>query len=116
MHKQGFFLFNYIDNWIGCDEPWVADKAFVFWKQLLVDLGLTVSIEKLYEPQTMVPCLGININIATGELTKPREKLSDIISTVKLWLGKFNSTKRALQSLVGKVIYKSYTYTTQASA
>ena len=91
MHKQGFYLFNYIDDLVGCDEPSVADKAFVFLKKRLVDLNLTISIEKLYEPQTMVPCLGINVNIATGELTIPREKFSDIATFQLLSSGRVNS-------------------------
>ena len=77
MHKQRFHLCNYIYDLIGCDEPSVANKAFVFLKQLLIDFGLTITIEKLYEPQVMVPCLGINST--TGELVIAPVKLQDII-------------------------------------
>ena len=34
MHNKGYFLTNYIDNLIGCDEPEIAFKAFQFLKNL----------------------------------------------------------------------------------
>lgn len=35
MHKNGFFITNYIDNLIGCDVPVVALKAFKFRESLV---------------------------------------------------------------------------------
>ena len=36
MHNKGYFLTNYIDNLIGCDEPETAIKAFQFLKNLII--------------------------------------------------------------------------------
>ena len=63
MHKEGCFITNYIDDFIGCDKPQVAIAAFLFLKKLIVDLGLVISESKLFEPQKCIPCLWINVNI-----------------------------------------------------
>ena len=50
MHNQGYFLTNYIDDLIGCDEPETAIQVFQFFKDLIIKLGLVISENKLYEP------------------------------------------------------------------
>ena len=75
MHNKGFFLTNYIDDLIGCDEPETAIKALQFLKNLIIKLGLVNSENKLYEPQKFIPCLGINVNIETGIISIPEEKV-----------------------------------------
>ena len=63
---KGVFLFNYIYDLISWDEPSIAARA-------LTELGLTISIERFYEPQVMVSCfMGIYVKIATGKITIPR--------------------------------------------
>ena len=71
MHKEGYFITNYIDDLIGCDKPQVAIAAFLFLKKLIVDLGLVISESKLFEPQKCIPCLGINVDINTGIISIP---------------------------------------------
>ena len=48
MHKNGYFLTNYIGNFIGCDKPKVAVKAFAILQNLISELGLVIS-DKLAE-------------------------------------------------------------------
>ena len=43
MHDKGYFLTNYIDDLIGCDEPEIALKSFQFLKNLIIKLGLVIS-------------------------------------------------------------------------
>ena len=80
MHNKGYFLTNYIDDLIGCDKPETAFKAFQFLKSLIITLGLVISESKLYEPQKCIPCLGINVNIETGIISIPEEKLGEIVT------------------------------------
>ena len=47
MHKNRYFIINYIDDLIGYDSPEVAWKAFRFLQKLIVDLGLVISQGKL---------------------------------------------------------------------
>ena len=83
MHKEGFFITNYIDDLIGCDEPQVAIASFQFLKKLIVDLGLVISESKLFVPQKCIPCLGIYVDIDMGIILIPNDKLNEIIA---LWL------------------------------
>ena len=105
MHSHGYYIFNYIDDLIGCDEPKIIYESYKFLLELLKELGLPISMEKLYPPDTQVPCLGININIPMGTISIPDDKLSDIQSTVVDWYSKTKASKRQLQSLVGQLLY-----------
>ena len=50
MFNKGFFIFNYIDDLIGCDTPDIAIQAIQVLVVLLHDLGLPTSLEKLCKP------------------------------------------------------------------
>ena len=80
MHKEGYFITNYIDNLIGSAEPQVAIAEFLFLKELIVHLDLVISESKLLEPQKCIPCLWINVDINTGIISIPEEKLNEIIA------------------------------------
>ena len=76
MPRKRFFITNYIDDLIGCDEPQDAIAVFQFLKKLIVDLGLVISQSKLFEQQKCIPCLGINVNNNTGVISiSPRNEL-----------------------------------------
>ncbi len=53
----------------------------------------------------MVPCLGININIRTGTLSIPPDKLKTVVHMCHKWQTKNTASKTQLQSLVGSLIY-----------
>lgn len=105
MHKKGFFVMNYIDDLIGCDEPSLAIQGFEYLKSLIPKLGLTISSSKLYVPQNSIPCLGIDVDISSGVISIPSEKLEEIVQTCQAWQNKVKTHKRALQSLVGSLLY-----------
>ena len=96
MHKKDFFITNYIDDLIGCDEPQVTIAAFQFLKQLIVDLGLVISESKLFKPQKCILCLGINVNINAGIISIPDEKLHEIIALGQSCSSMIKTHKKAL--------------------
>ena len=91
-------MINYIDDFVGA-------KSFQCLCDLLHRLGLTLSDKKLVSPTTQATCLGVNINITSGTISIPPEKLEQIMHTVKLWLTKTCCTTRELQSLLGQLLY-----------
>ena len=105
MHQQGHSLFNYIDDLIGCKTPDQAWQAYKFLCDLLEKLGMPISKDKLCEPQTEIPCLGINVNVTTGIISIPDEKLVEVTELCKKWQSKVKTTKRQLQSLAGVLLY-----------
>ena len=98
MHKNGYFITNYIDDIIGCDKPEVAVKAFAFLQNLISELGLVISEEKLFAPQNCIPSLRIDVNIQTGIISIPGAKLAEIVALCKVWSQKTKAYKRELQS------------------
>ena len=90
MHKNGYFIINYIDNLIGCDKLEFAVKAFAFLQNLISELGLVISEEKLFAPQNCIPCLGIDVNIQTETISIPGAKLAEIVALCKAWTQKNN--------------------------
>ena len=103
MHKNGYFIINNIDDLIDCDPPEVAWKAFRFLQKLIVDLGLVISQGKLFEPENCIPGLGIDVNINTGIISIPNEKLSEITQKCSTFAGSKYTDKKSLQSLIGSL-------------
>ena len=102
MHKKGYHITNYIDDLIGCDSPEIAVEAYKFLKSLIVNLGLVTSESKLYPPQTCIPCLGINVNVTTGVMSIPEDKLASIIEMYAQWVCTFiNASIQHDYSLTG---------------
>ena len=52
-------LLNYIDDLIYCDLPSTISPSYQFLLDLLQELGLDISVKKLYSPSTKFACLGI---------------------------------------------------------
>ena len=71
----------------------------------MAELGIPISEDKLFPPSEKVPCLGILINIITGTLSIPDDKLHQINQKCLSWGSKNKATKKQLQSLVGSLIY-----------
>ena len=106
MHTKGADnVFNYIDDFIGVDEPAVAFPHFETLISLMAQLGIPISKDKLFPPSEEFPCLGILINVVKGTLCIPDDKFNQIINLCKLWHSKSKATKNQLQSLVGSLIY-----------
>jgi len=106
-NRQGFWLFNYIDDLIGVELPHKAHKAFNFLNDLLKNLGLPISNGKLVSPSPVVTCIGISIDAPAGTLSIDQVKLADIHATCINWLSLSMVTPRQLQSLLGKLLYIS---------
>ena len=80
MRQHGFpHLWNYIDDLIFSGLPSEIYPAYDFLLNLLPQLGLDISQEKLVPPATAATCLGILINTTTRTISIPSEKLSEII-------------------------------------
>ena len=62
MHRHGFTVINYVDDFIGVATPSVTQCSYDFLLHLLRDLGLEVSVKKLVPPSTKVVCLGVEID------------------------------------------------------
>ena len=98
-------LMNYIDDLLYVGTPSNIWQLYHDLLQLLQDLGLDVSQNKLVPPSTQVICLGILVDSVSKTLSIPHDKLKDIIQMVDNWQGRKTCTKTQLQSLLGSLLY-----------
>ena len=108
MQQHGFpHLFNYIDDLIYTGLPSQIHSSYQFLLELLQELGLEIFQKKLVPPDTVVTCLGIQIDTVNRTLSIPHQKLQEIVKLCKDWVNKTYCSKKALQSLLGSLLYIS---------
>ena len=102
MKKFGYpNLLNYIDDLIYIGLPSNITASYEFLLQLLQELGLDISENKLVAPSTSVVCLGILVDSVNRTISIPEEKLAEIVKLCNTWTDKTSCTKSQLQSLLG---------------
>ena len=105
MERHGFKTFAYIDDFILVTEKNAADQAFHTLFNLFEELGLPMKEDKRTPSTHELTCLGITINLHENTLSIDPLKLEGIyMDCIKVFDKKFIS-KRALQSLLGKLLY-----------
>ena len=106
MNTRGYkHFYNYIDDLIYIGLPHEIHQSFQFLQDLLKDLGLTISQDKLVPPSTSVVCLGIMVNTIEKTISIPEPKLQEIKQLCIEWTTKTYCSKRDLQSLLGSLLY-----------
>ena len=105
--QRGRFVFNYLDDFIGISPS--ADAYFHFEElgTLLQSLGLEESLDKSCSPSAIMTCLDVQPNTIVLTLSVSPDRLSEIQELLHGWLTKWTTTKSALQSLVGKLVFAS---------
>ena len=105
MRLRDVNIINYMDDFLGYGMPSVSCKSFDALIDVMTQLGLTISKNKLVEPTTKAVRLGILVDTMEGTIAIPPEKLDVVKEMVKEWRGKKWCTKRQLQSLLGTLLY-----------
>ena len=98
-------LWNCVDDLIYTGLPSNIHQSYTFPLQLLQQLGLDISAEKLVPPSTSLVCLGILINTKTRTISIPETKMQEIKQLCYSWKGKSNCNKTQLQSLLCSLLY-----------
>ena len=84
MASQGHTrLYNYIDDLIYIAPPDEIHEAYNYLLNLLQQLGLDISQEKLVPPTTTLICLGIQVDVVQKTISIPQEKLQQIHNECK---------------------------------
>ena len=105
MRCRGFDVINYIDDFLGFGTPIVAQASYDTLRNVMGELGLTISQKKLVPPATKAVCLGVLIDTEAGTISIPDDKLRSVRDMVNAWAVKTHCTKRQLQSLLGSLLY-----------
>ena len=105
LENAGHWTCSYLDDIIGVAPAQSANNAFLALTNLIMSLGLPINRDKVSPPVTRLTCLGIDIDVKTGMLHIPGEKIKHIKSECARWMSKTTASRNQLQSLVGHLIY-----------
>ena len=105
LRRCGITMLPYIDDGLFILERHSADMQFRFALDLITNLGLPINLDKLCFPGDVVTCLGLVIDIPRNTLSVDSEKLADIAQHCEFCSQKTFLSKRAFQSLLGKLFY-----------
>ena len=105
MSQSGAKMFAYIDDYILISPKRHADQHFQRLASLLAELGLPSNPDKQTSPCHKLTCLGIQFDLDANTLSIQPEKLCAIYSECLATSNKRQLTKKAFQSLLGKLLY-----------
>ena len=101
MQQRGYSAVNYIDCLGGVDSASKAELAFEELGNILAEIGILESVQKVTPPSTKMVFLGILLDSESQTLSIDLERLKIIKSTVHFWLNKNTASLNELQKLVG---------------
>ena len=100
-------LIHYLDDFLLAGPPGqpTCSESTETMLRVCERLGIPVALDKLEGPATTITFLGITIDTTLQLLRFPPDKLQEMTLLIKSWLGKQQTTKRDLLSLIGKLSF-----------
>ena len=103
--KAGFNLICYLDDLFATEMPERASKGFRRLCDLLSELNIPISVNKLVAPTTCMECLGIVVDSVHQTLSIPSSKVLEILKKCQQCLALKQISKKGLQSLIGSLMF-----------
>ena len=103
VHQLQYYLLNYVDDFVGAEIQEKAWAAFHFLTNLLRDLNVQTSPEKVVPPTTRLEFLGTTFDSEKMSMEVPQSKLQEIKEELSSWEEKQEVTRREIESLIGKL-------------
>ena len=98
-----FFLLNYVDDFVGAETRQRIWQAYHVLTQLLEDLRVDISQEKLVPPTTRLEFLGVTFDSKTMTMEISEDKMQEIKKELQGWLHKTTAHRKEVESLIGKL-------------
>ena len=101
--KNGYFLLNYIDDFVGAEHPDKALEAYTQLGELLEDIGAAESPDKSVPPSPVCDFLGVLFNSITGTMEVEPERLCEIRQEVSTMQHMTTISRKGLERIIGKL-------------
>ena len=104
MAQMGYYTTVYVDDFIGAEPSYLAaSKAFNNFIRLCELLGIDLAKDKCFPPCVRLIWLGFHLDAECMSISIPKEKLEKVLKECDGWLRRPKASKKALQSLVGRL-------------
>ena len=105
--QLGYKVVPYLDD-LGSAAKWSdAKDTFDQLGDLLIQVGLTESVNKACEPSTKMLFLGVLFDTDKLTLKVSDERLDEIMMLLQEWIGKTHANRKEIQSIIGKLSFVS---------
>ena len=99
----GYWLKNYIDDFVGAEHPNTAWESFNELEKEFNEMGVQEAPNKAVQPAPIVEFLEVQFNTPKGTMEVTPEKMADARMITAEWIDKTTCTRQELKQLIGKL-------------
>ena len=103
MCNIGYFVANYVDDFMGLDKEPKIQYSYEAFGRLLRDLGVNEAEDKAVPPNEIIEFLGVLFNFLNMTIGVTEERKTKILLELRTWKHKKTTSRTQLESLIGKL-------------
>ena len=103
----GYFLLNYVDDFLGAEHKERVQAAYSHLTHLLKELNVETAPDKIIPPTTRIEFLGITFDSQTMTMEVTQERIKELLEELNHWNIKTYTTRKEVESVVGKLQFAS---------
>ena len=103
IQNMGYWLKNYVDDFMGLEYEQQAWLAYSALERLLRDTGVHEAEEKSVAPTTMIVFLGILFDLIEFQISIPKQKIQQTLELVREMSEALSVSLKTMQRLLGKL-------------
>ena len=101
--RAGWFLLNYIDDFVGAELQQRAHQSYRDLGKLMQDIGAQEALHKAVSPSPRVEFLGVLFDAKKGIIEVTPDRLQELVQETGCWFTKTVCTRKELEQLIGKL-------------
>ena len=106
--SKGYFLLNYIDDFLRAEARRKIYKAFEHLTKLQEDLRVETAPEKIIPPTRIeFLVLGVTLDSETMTMEVSQDRIRNMLVELNAWNSKDTATRKEVESLIGKLQFAS---------
>ena len=99
----GYFLLNYIDDFVGAEVLGIAQKSYETFGRLLSSLGVQEAESKAIPPTHQLEFLGVGFDTIQGIIFMTQDRLQELDEELSKWFVGRRFSRKDLEWLIGKL-------------